>query len=104
MHLFFGQRYNDAIPILRILLLASGLGLLINPIIVMYYRLNRAKIVSYVHVSQLILIIILNIVLIPRFEAVGAAWARAIINIFAWLLLIGLSWRTFVRRSASANQ
>ncbi|MFA5106891.1 MAG: flippase [Patescibacteria group bacterium] len=90
INLMFGHRYENASPILRVLFIASGMNMLVNPLIVVLYRLKRVRAIAFMNITQLLFCIGLNLIFIPSFGSIGAAWTKVALNILAiaWVMIV----------------
>ncbi|MCR4964627.1 MAG: oligosaccharide flippase family protein [Bacteroidales bacterium] len=72
---FVGPEYRVGLPIVPILLMANlFLGIFYN--LSIWYKLtNQTKFGAYLAIFGAIITLVLNIVLIPRFDYMGSAWA-----------------------------
>jgi O-antigen/teichoic acid export membrane protein len=81
--LLLGGTYRDAAPIMQVLLLSLGLGLIYNPLSVLFYALGKPGYNTLIHVVQLVVLVPLDLLLIARYEGMGAAWGWVIITVLA---------------------
>lgn len=86
--LLFGSGYIDSTQIFQILVLSYGIGIIVNPISLVFYSIERAYILTIQNWIQLFLNYCGNIVLIPLYQAEGAAVSTLIVNIFGGLFTI----------------
>ncbi len=95
--ILYGERFRDAIPILRIvavLTLTIGLSNLLGFHTMLNLRMDRAFFVITAIGS--VLGIALNIILIHRYQDLGAAWAWVIAELYITVAMyIYLSWRGY---------
>jgi O-antigen/teichoic acid export membrane protein len=68
-----GSEYVPSVPIFRILILGFAISVIVNPISLIFYNRERADLLAWLNLVQLVLHILLNIWLIPIYGAVGAA-------------------------------
>lgn len=83
----YGQAYLPSVPILKVITwytAFTALGVARNAWIVCE---NKQKYLKYMYIGAVVINIILNIILIPNFGAVGAAIASLITQIFTSLVL-----------------
>lgn len=81
--LLFGGQYLMAIPVIQILMLGFSISLVINPLSVIFFRLNKPYVLTVLNFLQLVLLVPTCLFLIPRYDAVGAAWSSVVIRVFA---------------------
>lgn len=79
-YLFHG-RYVLSPIIIKILILTTSMGLYFNQHNLIFYKIGKHHWFTINHVFQLCGIVILNLWMIPRFGAVGAAWNTLIIRL-----------------------
>jgi len=94
LSLVFGDKYTSAVPVLRILVMAFGLNLILNPLSLILYALDRPQYFTLIQVFKLVLLVPLDLLLIPRFEGIGAAAAIAVLKLIGVLLMIVCTART----------
>ncbi len=84
----FGDAYLDSTPILQIYAWSS-IGLFLFWGVQQYYLLeNKLKTIFYLSFFSMIMNIVLNLILIPRFLLNGAAWATLISYSFAPIFVL----------------
>lgn len=81
-----GRAYVDSVKILQILILASFFQMALAPLNSLFYPLNKSIIFAIDAVFQLLLLFSLNKLLIPTFEARGAALSLLLVNFFTLIL------------------
>ncbi len=101
LNLLFEDKYAAAVPILQLLLLAFGLHIIFNPLGLIFYSLNQPHILTIIHAVQLPLLVMINVLLIPRYGAIGATLAALLIRIFGVAAVVWLTSRALKRLSAS---
>lgn len=93
----YGNKFGASIVYFQVLALGYMFALLANPISLIFYAKNRPKVVTAVNYINLIIIVILNVAIIPRFGAIGAAICFAVNSLIAACILIPLSMREIHR-------
>ncbi len=83
--LLFGKAYTDSIHVFQVLILTYGIGIIVNPISLVFYSIKRAYILTIQNWMQLFLNYFGNILLIPLYQAEGAAVSTLIVNVFGGL-------------------
>jgi O-antigen/teichoic acid export membrane protein len=81
INILLGQSYHDSVSTFNVLIIAFMFGVIINPISLVFYTQNKAHLLTLMNFVQLIFNIIGNLLLIPKFGAVGAALSTLIVNI-----------------------
>ena len=87
--ILFGEAYRDAVPVFGILLVSYMFGIIINPISLIYYQVNRAHVLTLVNWGQLFIGYVCNLVLIPPYGATGAAISSVLLHIFSSAVIVG---------------
>jgi O-antigen/teichoic acid export membrane protein len=90
--LFGGERYLSSIPILRLLCVAQGVGIVLTPLSLVLYPLHRERAVIAFNAAQLALQIVLALWLIPTFGLPGAAWSAILARCGAGVVLAWALW------------
>ena len=83
--LLFGKAYTGSIHVFQVLILSYGIGIIVNPISLVFYSIKRAYILTIQNWMQLFLNYFGNILLIPLYQAEGAAVSTLIVNVFGGL-------------------
>lgn len=89
IRLFFGAAYEDSASVFGILLMSYMFGIVINPISLIYYQVNRAYVLTVVNWGQLAIGYGCNLLLIPRFGADGAAISSVLLHVFSSTVIVG---------------
>ncbi len=84
----FGDEYIQSISVFQILLVAFIFGVIINPISLVMYSINRAYLLTAMNWVQLPLNYFGNLLLIPILQADGAAISTTFVRIFAGFYLL----------------
>lgn len=84
----YGNEYLPAVIIFQILICGFALSIIINPISLIIYSFNKPEILAYLNIMQLILNFIGNVVVIPSYGAIGAAFVTFITSLFASIVVI----------------
>ncbi len=101
INLLLGTKYMAAVPIYKVLLFAFVIGVIINPLSLILYTLNKPQILTYMNFSQLILSFVLNYILIQRVGALGAAISSFAVRLLALIIVTAILYRFF--RSSNVN-
>lgn len=86
----FGSKYDDSIIIVQILSVLTLISFILLPFEQSMYPLGKPKYTAFLKFVQLILIIIMNLIFIPRFGIVSAAINLVITKIIYGILLINV--------------
>lgn len=86
--LLFGEQYAESISVFQILLVAYTFGIIINPISLVMYSINKAYLLTAMNWVQLPLNYFGNLLLIPIWQANGAAMMFCSINLLGFLFII----------------
>lgn len=85
--IFYGVEYQPSVIIFQTLIIGFGLSILINPISLVIYSLNKPEILAYLNIAQLILTFLGNILLIPPYGAEGAAITTLLVRIIGAIFI-----------------
>ena len=86
--LLFGEQYVESISVFQILLIAFTFGIIINPISLVMYSINKAYLLTIMNWVQLPLNYFGNLLLIPIWQADGAAINTIILRILGGLYIM----------------
>lgn len=86
--LLFGKEYEESISVFQILLLAFTFGIIINPISLVMYSINKAYLLTIMNWVQLPLNYFGNLLLISVWQADGAAISTTILRILGGLYIL----------------
>ncbi len=89
----YGNQYEHSIPVFRILIVAYMIGVMVNPMSLLLYTLNRAELLAILNSLQLLVNFTMNLWLIPAYGAMGAAISSLMIRIVGALFIV-----YFIRR------
>jgi hypothetical protein len=81
VHIVFGSKYDGSILLFKILIIGFMCAVLVNPVSLIFYAKNKPKVLTYINYFTLIIAVSLNIIIIPRFGAVGAAICFLLSNV-----------------------
>jgi O-antigen/teichoic acid export membrane protein len=85
--ILYGDQYVHSIPIFRILIVGFMISVMVNPMSLLLYTLNRAELLAILNGLQLILNVSMNLWLIPSYGATGAAISSLSIRLLAALFI-----------------
>jgi O-antigen/teichoic acid export membrane protein len=86
--LLFGKDYTQSILIFKILAIGFCIGILVNPLSLIFYSLSKVWYLTVLNYLQLIFIILLNLLFIPSYGALGATVGTVAIRIFALFYIL----------------
>jgi O-antigen/teichoic acid export membrane protein len=87
--LIYGQNYQAAIAVTRILSWGYASFIAVAPFSAyLIYSQNRTRAFAVINLVQLVLILALNLLLVPSYQAVGAAWAMTLTLTSVNLLIV----------------
>jgi len=89
----FGAKFSQSLDSFKILYIGYVMALIINPISLVIYALNKPKIFTFVNIGQLIASTALNILLIPVYGKIGASFTFLITTFLSGIIIIYLSIR-----------
>ncbi|QSO51176.1 oligosaccharide flippase family protein [Alicyclobacillus curvatus] len=84
--IFFGHRYDLTVPIVNILICTFALDLFGNQLNLLFYHYEKHYFLTITNYIQLILDVIMNLVLIPHYGIVAAAYNHLLIRIVGYIL------------------
>lgn len=88
--IIFGSKFDSSIELFRILLFGFMFAVISGPTSLVLYAKNKPKSLTAISYATLIITVILNFILIPRFGANGAAYVFVLSNLIALIALIPL--------------
>jgi len=83
----FGHMYIHSVKVFQVLIVAFTFGIIVNPISIIIYSINRAYVGTVLNWIQLPLNYFGNVLFIPLFGAFGAAMSTVLIYIFAGIFI-----------------
>jgi PST family polysaccharide transporter len=106
VRLLLGDQWGDAVPVLQLLAIAGGVGLLSTNAIHVYWAVGRAALESIVEGAAALTLLGAIWFLVPRVGIIGAAWAVLVANAVLAVLnagllsrFVGINYRETIRRS-----
>jgi len=93
INLIYGSDYNSSIFAFQILIVMVGISFLHNPFNQALIISNQQKKFFWASLVGVIVNIVLNLILIPKYSLYGAAAASAITSFIVLLFLLGITWR-----------
>jgi len=96
--LLWGARYAASVPALRWLCLAHAFSIVINPLALVFFPLQRLGTLLALNISALVLQIAFGFWLIPQHGALGGAWS-ALAAKAVTMVLFGIAVRVALRRT-----
>ncbi len=88
-----GSKYTSSIDVFNLLMIANLLGIMITPLSLVLYKLNKEPIFVLMNVAQLIITIIGNWILIPIYGAYASAIMVILCKIIAFLFVYYQLWK-----------
>lgn len=89
----FGDKYAPANAVIRVLVLTFGIHVVTQPLTLVFYSIGRPHYLTVIYGCQLAGLIPLNMLLIPRLNALGAAISILLVTVLAVGAIIALSGR-----------
>lgn len=86
--LFFGEEYMRSISVFQILLVAFIFGIIMNPISLVFYSINKAYLLTIMNWLQFFLNYFGNLLLIPILHANGAALSTVLLKLLGSFFII----------------
>lgn len=78
----YGDNYKPSISVFQILICSFLVGVIVNPISLVFYELDKAYILTWMNWAQLGINYSANLYFIPLYQANGAAFATSVVKIF----------------------
>lgn len=92
LYISAGPAYLEALPIVRLLLIATTITMATVPLIAPFYSLEYPSYFMFSGLLQIIILVSANLLLIPHFGIVGAAWAKIIMRTIVLLYTVVTSY------------
>jgi O-antigen/teichoic acid export membrane protein len=89
--ILFGKEYQDSIPVLRILILAFVIGIILNPLSLIFHQRSQVYYLTALNYIQLILMFCFNYLLIPLNGAIGAAISSLLVRVVSLIYVLIIS-------------
>jgi O-antigen/teichoic acid export membrane protein len=99
----YGDEYLTSAVIFQILIIGFAFTIIINPISLIIYSINKPRQLTFLNIAQLILNFILNLLLIPSYGAIGAALATLAVNLMGTMFISVYIYR-YLRRHPILEQ
>ncbi|ENQ3078299.1 oligosaccharide flippase family protein [Bacillus cereus] len=99
----FGEEFQKSVPVFLIIVLGYIIGLLLNPLSLIFYSLSKVKYLTMLNYIQLLLIIVIDSLLIPRYGAIGAALGVVAVRVFA-LFYVGYITKRVIHHSKNMEK
>jgi O-antigen/teichoic acid export membrane protein len=84
----YGHEFVEAGVLLQWLIIGFSLSLLINPISLLFYSMNKPHYLSILNLIQLIIAIVLNVILIPQLGPMGAVTSTISVRVFGLFYML----------------
>jgi O-antigen/teichoic acid export membrane protein len=88
IHLLYGNRYEGSAIILQFLALSMGLSIVLNPLMMLSHRLNMPYLFALSTFVSIVLGVVMNFLLIPKYGEVGCAITLFIVIVVSRSLFI----------------
>lgn len=95
----YGSDYLPSAIIFQILICGFALSIVVNPISLVIYSLNKPEILAYLNIMQLGLNFLGNLFLIPPYSAVGAAIATLLVRIMGTVFIGGYVYFNIMKKT-----
>ncbi|MCP5125153.1 MAG: oligosaccharide flippase family protein [Gammaproteobacteria bacterium] len=80
--------YLQAAEIFRILFIGAIVTLVVHPVYLVLYARNRVSLLTWINLFLAIFTLLVGVVIIPRFGAMGAAWVTVAGRVFASIMIL----------------
>ena len=98
-----GNEFADAAPILRILVIATASIFIGNLFANAVVAVNKQRQMVWAYLSTAVVAVVLNLLFIPKYTYIGAAWATVVTEVMIAGLSILMVWRTAKFRTSLVN-
>jgi len=88
VRIFLEPKYQQALPVAWILLIAILPGTILNPLVLVIFPLKLEKLQMYSSILVFAVIVAIRTFLVPAFGAKGIAWSLVIGKAVAWTMLL----------------
>lgn len=88
INFIYGASFESSISVFRILIISFLIGVIVNPIALVLYELNKAYILTCMNWLQLGLNYSANLYFIPSYQAEGAALATSLVRVLGGIIVI----------------
>lgn len=99
----FGARYIHAVAPFKVLLPVFMLGMIITPLGMIVYPLERPELNTVLFAVQIIINLIVDYLLVPTYGAVGAAWGTVAAKVAAAVIVLYWVWIYVYRKPRQVN-
>lgn len=96
INLLYGNTYLPMIPVLKILLISGGLIAIVAAASSVIYGIGRQNVILKIGIVLMIINLTLDLLLIPKFHAIGAAFATATAQVVG--VLLGTFYIVYIKR------
>ncbi|HWT79085.1 MAG TPA: hypothetical protein VN648_09825, partial [Candidatus Methylomirabilis sp.] len=90
-----GERYAASVPIFLIVLAARAAVIPLVPLSLLFYPTNSTRAGAVFAATQLVVLVVFGLILVPTYGAAGAAWTSVLVSLAGWLYL-GLFARSYL--------
>jgi len=102
--LAWGERYRDSVPLLRWLCGAYGILIVITPLLLVLYPLNKLGTLLALNAISLILSVGLGWIMVPQYGVMGAAWSAMAAKTSLLVIVSAVVWITLSKKPQSEIQ
>jgi len=96
IRLTIGSAYLSGTMALQILIIAAGLAGATAPYVALFYLFDRPEYYAYAGLMQTAILIIGDLIFIPQYGLIGAAWVRVVVRIAVLLFTLIYARRSYV--------
>lgn len=90
-----GLEYLSSIPVLNILLLSTALLTATSPFVALFYSFDYPRYFAISGILTAVVLVVADIIFVPTFGIMGAAWARVIMRIVVLLYTLFASYQQY---------
>ena len=101
IRLTIGTAYLSGTLPLQILIIAAGLAGASAPYVALFYLFDRPEYYAYAGVLQTLILIVGDVIFIPQYGLIGAAWVRVIVRISVLAFTLIYARRAYIKHLES---
>lgn len=99
----YGEAYMPSTTIFQIMYIGSLFSFVVEPTFLIVYAINRPQLLALIAIIRLVISLAANLILIPKFNAMGAAYATVIYHVLGGGIAFMLIDKYMARRKTIEN-
>ncbi len=97
IHYTIGIEYLSGTLPLQILIIAAGLSGAAAPYVALFYLFDRPEYYAYAGIIQTLILILGDLIFIPQYGLIGAAWVRVIVRLIVLIFTLSYARSAYVK-------